>query len=137
KPDVHLHIFGRPGVGKTRFALQACLAAAWRSWVLYVPQWADADVTGLLAAASRAGAGRLVLVVDEVPPYQVKTLASHAFAARDRLRVISIGHRESPDNDVFAQLEVEALDDATMMKLVEAAHPTMPPEHARYVVRFA
>jgi len=133
----HLHVFGRPGIGKTRFVLQACHDARWSKSVLYVPQWAEADIAGLLAAVAQAGAGRLVLVVDEVPPEQVKSLAFHAFAGVDRIRVITIGHHESPDGGTIAQIEVEALDDLTMATLIEAAHPTMPSEHIRYVVSFA
>ena len=136
-PVVHLHVFGRPGIGKSRFVLQACQSASWSKSVLYIPQWADADVVGLLAAVAQAGAARLVLVVDEVPPEQVKSLAFHAFAAADRVRVITIGHHKSPDGGTINEIEVEALDDETMTKLIEAAHPTLPSEHVRYVVSFA
>lgn len=136
-PIVHLHVFGRPGIGKTRFALQVCQSASWNRSVLYVPQWADADITGLLAAVAQAGAGHLVLVVDEVPPEQVKSLAFHAFAASERIRVITIGHHKSPDGGTITELEVQALDDETMARLIEAAHPTLPSEHVRYVVSFA
>jgi hypothetical protein len=137
KPTVHTHIFGPPGVGKTRFVLEACRRAPWAKTVLYVPQYAIADVTGILAAASRAGVGQLALVVDEVPLDQVKALAAHAFAAPDRLRVISIGHHASPDTEVIGQLEVERLDDQTMTKMIQTAHPTMHAEQVRYVVNFA
>jgi hypothetical protein len=134
KPEVHLHVYGRPGIGKTRFVLEACRTAPWSRSVLYVPQWAGTDVTGTLAAAATTGAGRLVLVVDQVPPDHVRALAFHAFAARDRLRVISIGHCESPDDQAIAQIEVQALDETTIAKLIEAAHPTMPPEYVHYLV---
>ena len=136
-PIVHLHVFGRPGIGKTRFVLHACQSASWNRSVLYVPQWAEADITSLLAAVAQAGAGRLVLVVDEVPPEQVKSLAFHAFAASERIRVITIGHHKSPDGGTITELEVQALDDETMARLIEAAHPTLPSEHVRYVVSFA
>jgi hypothetical protein len=136
-PTVHLHVFGRPGVGKTRFVLQACQHARWSKSVLYVPQWAEARISEMLAAVSQAGAGRLVLVVDEVPPEQVKSLAFHVAAAADRIRVITIGHHASPDGQTIAQIEVEALDDETMTRLIQAAHPAMPAEHVRYVVSFA
>lgn len=136
-PMVHLHVFGRPGIGKSRFVLEACRSASWNKSVLYVPQWADADIPGLLAAVAQAGAGRLVLVVDEVPPEQVKSLAFPAFAAADRIRVITIGHHKSPDGGMIEEIEVEALDDETMTRLIEAAHPTLPSEHVRYVVAFA
>ena len=136
-PAVHLHVYGTPGVGRTRFVLQACTTASWSKMVLYAPRWADANIAGMLAAASEAPNARLVLVVDDVPAEQVKTLASRALAAPDRLRVISIGHHESPDSQTIAQLEVQALDGETMAKLIAAAHPTMPTEHAQSVVSFA
>jgi len=135
-PVVHHHIFGRPGIGKTRFVLQACREARWNKSVLYVPQWAEAEIGALLAAASQAAAARLVLVVDEVPPDRVKSLADAAFSAPERIRVITIGHHDSPDDNI-PQIKVEALDDDTMAKLVRAAHPTMPQEHVDYVVSFA
>lgn len=92
---VHLHVFGRPGIGRSRFALQACQSASWNKSVLYVHQWAPDVITGLLTAAAQAGAGRLVLVVDQVPQEQVRFLAFPASSAADRIRVITIGHEES------------------------------------------
>lgn len=37
----HLHIFGQPGVGKTRFALELCRSAEWQSTVIYARQAED------------------------------------------------------------------------------------------------
>jgi hypothetical protein len=136
-PTIHLHVFGRPGIGKSRFVLQACQEAPWTQSVLYVPQWADANIAGLLASLAQAGAGRLVLVVDEVPPDRVRWAVSQASTAPERIRLITIGHHESPDSGEISQLEVDALDDETMARLVKAAHSELPDQHVRYVVRFA
>jgi hypothetical protein len=134
---LHQHVYGRPGIGKSRFVLEACRSSAWAQSVLYVDQYASADVTGILASVVRAGVGRLVLVVDEVPTHQVKSLASAAIEAPDRVRVISIGVSESPDAGIVPQLQVEALDEDTISKIVKAAHPGLPDVHVRYVARFS
>ncbi|HEX4422947.1 MAG TPA: hypothetical protein VH165_33755 [Kofleriaceae bacterium] len=133
----HLHVFGKPGIGKTRFVLEACHNATWSQSVLYVPQWAEADIGNLLAAVDRSGNNRLVLVVDEVPPEQVGSLAFHASSRPEHMRVISIGHHAPPDDATTEHLEVHRLDDEAMSILIGASHPDMPAEHVDYVVAFA
>lgn len=133
---VHVHVWGRPGVGKTRFVLQCCMNAPWKESVLYVPQGTEADVAGILGAVTQANVGRLVLVVDEVQPENVRAFSSYAQGS-DKIRLITIGHHSSPDEEHIEQMEVVALDDDTMSKLIVRAHPKMPPEHIRYIVDFA
>ena len=133
----HLHVFGKPGIGKTRFVLEACRDAAWNQSVLYVPQWAEADIGNLLAAVARSGNNRLVLVVDEVPAEQVGSLAFHASSSPEHMRVISIGHHAPPDDTTTERLEVHRLDDEAMATLIRASHPDMPAEHVDYVIAFA
>ncbi len=133
----HLHVYGRPGVGKTRFVLETCRGASWAKSVLYLPQLEDAQVGALLEAAARAPGTSLVLVVDEVPADQVRYLSSAAQRAGGRVRVVSIGHDGSPDHEAVAQVEVAPLDRQTMQKIVAAWHPNMPFEQTDYVANFA
>lgn len=133
----HLHVFGKPGIGKTRFVLEACRVAAWSQSVLYVPQWAEADTGNLLAAVARSDSSRLVLVVDEVPADQVGSLAFHASSSPEHIRVISIGHHAPPDDFTTEHLEVHRLEDEAMATLIRASHPDMPVEHVDYVIAFA
>jgi hypothetical protein len=133
----HLHVFGKPGIGKTRFVLEACRDAAWSKSVLYVSQWAEANIENLLAAVARSGNNRLVLVVDEVPAEQVGSLAFHASSSAEHMRVISIGHHAPPDDNTTEHLEVHRLEDEAMAALIRASHPDMPAEHVDYVIAFA
>ena len=134
---VHLHVFGKPGIGKTRFVLEACRSASWSPSVLYVPQSEAAQIAGMIEAVYNSAIGRLVLVVDEVPTNQVSLLSSHVLASSDRVKLITIGHSESPDGSTISPLRIDALDSSTMNEMIKAAHPTMPPEHIAYVAHFS
>jgi hypothetical protein len=134
---VHLHIFGRPGVGKTRFALEVCRDAPWCKSVLYVPQVSNASAGQLLDFIAQANEARLALVVDEVQAKDLRSLGLSAQSANGRIRLITIGHVESTDRKNIAQTEVKPLDEQTATKVIKSWHPNMPEEGVRYVVKFA
>lgn len=134
---VHLHVYGRPGVGKTRLVLEACSRAQWANAVIYLPQANPTRVHDLLTAAARAPHTQVVLVVDELPQEDVVNLALPARVASSRIRVISIGHDGSPDGASIPEVSVLPLDGQTVERVVKGWHPSMPPEHLTYVAQFA
>jgi hypothetical protein len=132
----HLHIFGPPGVGKTRFALELCRGANFLQEVLYVRQAID-DLARLLHSAGQDPGVQLVLVVDEVPSDRLDALRDQLDVAQGRVRLITIGHGKSPDGDRIPSKKIEPLDSNSLAKIVQGAHPQMPREHAQFVATFS
>lgn len=56
----HVHVYGQPGAGKSRFVLEACRGAPWAGSVMYIPQASDARVGELLDSVADAVSARLV-----------------------------------------------------------------------------
>lgn len=133
---VHVHIHGRPGVGKTRLALEACATAPWANTVLYVPQPAEADVLQLIERVAQSRAN-LVLVVDEALPDRLSTWGAAAHLANGRIRLLTIGHSRSQDSIHLTELEIEPLDREPMLSAIRAWHPNMPAEQHEFILDFS
>ncbi|WP_123784098.1 hypothetical protein [Corallococcus macrosporus] len=133
---VHIHIYGRPGVGKTRLALEACSSASWSNKVLYVPEPSQAHVLELIerVAASHA---YLTLVVDEAPPNHLSTWGAAAHRANGRIRLLTIGHTRSLDATHLTEIELKPLDRDAMLKAVREWHPEMPYEQHDFIAAFS
>jgi hypothetical protein len=91
---VHLHIFGDSGVGKSRAVYEALAVedlrhrSAW--WLNY-----SEEAQRALRAFAATGEASAIVVVDETSPAQVEALQSAAALSRGRLRLITIGDRQS------------------------------------------
>jgi hypothetical protein len=133
----HLHIKGPPGVGKTRFALELCRGAAWRSSVIYIRQASDLRLAELIDGAAGDHHVQLVVVADEVQPEQLQPLRDSVGRADGRVRLITAGHSPSPDPTRIPVLSVKPLEDHAMQQVIKGWYPAMPPEHIDFVVRFA
>ena len=134
---LHLHILGPPGVGKTRFALELCRAAAWAGEVVYFRQSGDFRLQGLISSAATEPVVRLVVVADEVQAEQLEPLLDSVERADGRIRLITIGHCPSPDRRRIPAFAVRPLDKQAMELVIKGWYPSLPPEHVAFVVRFA
>lgn len=133
----HIHICGHPGVGKTRFALELCRDAPWRSAVVYIQQATDFRLVELINAAIADTSVELVLVADEVQPEQLLPLRESIGRGQGRVRLVTIGHSPTPDPARIPAIVVKPLEPALMERVVRGLHPSLPPEHVDFVVRFA
>jgi hypothetical protein len=133
----HLHIQGPPGVGKSRFALELCRGAAWRSTVIYCRQATDVRLAELIDGAAGDPQIQLIVVADEAQPEQLQPLRDSVGRANGRVRLITVGHSPSPDPRLIPALLVKPLESLVMQKVINGWHPAMPPEHVNFVVRFA
>ena len=134
---LHLHIYGQPGVGKTRFALELCREAPWSASVIYIPQATDHRVQELIDSAAYDPGVRLVVVVDEVQSEQLRTLRESIERGNGRLRLITIGHCPTPDTARIPALELPPMDNEMARMVVKGWYPAMPYEHVEFVIRFA
>ena len=133
----HLHLQGRPGVGKTRFALELCRAAAWHKAVIYIRQASDIRLPELIDSAVDDTGIQLVVVADEVQPDQLLPLRDSIGRSNGRVRLITIGHSASPDPRRIPALEVQPLASDPMRRVIAGWYPPMPREHIDFVVCFA
>lgn len=134
---LHLHVQGQPGVGKTRFALEACRAAPWRESAIYVRQAEEVRLAELIDSAAESPDVRLVVVADEVQPGRLEPLRDSVGLAGGRLRLITIGPGHTPDPSRISQIPIEPLEPAAMRAAVSDWYPDMPWEHVDFVTEFA
>src|SRR5712692_6793162 len=133
----HLHVQGPPGVGKTRFTLELCREAPWKSAVIYVRDASDLRLTELIDGATADLGVRLVVVADEVQPEDLRPLRDSLDRGDGRVRLISIGHAKTPDPARIPAVSVVPLDGQVMAAVIKGWHPAMPLEHVDFVVQFA
>jgi hypothetical protein len=133
----HLHIHGQPGVGKTRFALELCREAPWSASVIYLQQASDMRLVELIDGAVADVAVRLVVVADEIQLEQLRPLRDAVARANGRIRLITVGHCQTPEPARIPALLVDPIEPAMAANAVRGWYPAMPPEHVDFVVRFA
>jgi hypothetical protein len=133
----HLHIKGPPGVGKTRFALELCRGAPWRSEVIYIRQATDFRLAELIDSVASEADVQLVVVADEVQPEQLRPLRDSVGRSNGRIRLITIGHCSTADPIRIPVVAIRPLERPVMLEVVRGWYPTLPHEHANFAVRFA
>lgn len=133
----HIHIHGRAGVGKTRFALQLCRSASWRELVVFFPQPPDARLTALIGSIAMEPNTQLVVVVDEAQKPDIRLLNEYVRSAGGRLRAITIGTSTPDETDFIDVFVVQPLADLEISRIVQKLHPGMPIEQADWVARLS
>jgi hypothetical protein len=129
------HIWGPPGVGKTRLALEV-VREALSLFTIYLPVYSPEVVTLLAQVRSDPGA-HLIVVVDETPPEAVSSLFEQVRLAEGRVKLLTIGMSPPADNPRVELLEQKPLTSDVMRQVVKEQAPDLPAEHTAFVVRFA
>jgi hypothetical protein len=133
----HLHIQGPPGVGKSRFALELCRGAAWQGSVIYFQNGSDFRLAEIIQTAVSEPGVRLMVVADEIPTDQLTFLRDSLDGGEGRVRLITIGHGNSPDPTRIPTQPVLPLEPEQMRGVVCAWHPAMLREYVDFVIRFS
>lgn len=133
----HLHIYGPPGVGKSRFALELCRSATWKDSVIYLSNAADFPVREILHSAVSEPTVQLVAVADEAQAMQLEPLRDALEGSGGRVRLITIGHSPSPDLARIPAQEINPLKIEQVRNIVSQWHPSLPRESAEFVAQFA
>jgi hypothetical protein len=134
---VHVHIQGHPGVGKTRFVLELCQRAPWKSTVVYVRNASDLRLSELIDGATSDAGVRVLVVADEVQSAQLPTLRDSLDRGGGRVRLITIGHCKTPDPTRIPAVSLAPLDMQAMARVITGWHQALPREHVEFVARFA
>ena len=135
----HIHVWGHPGVGKTRFVLEACREAPWRRDVLYVRDGQRTDVARLLERMAGHPNATAVVVVDEARPQDLADLHSLVARADGRVRLLTISLGRAlavPAGPPIAEYQVTPLEETAAADLIASWHPSMPSEHREFAARF-
>lgn len=133
----HVHIYGQPGVGKTRLALELCKAAPWDTHVLYVGQAQEVSVTALISSIASEPDTHLMLVVDEASSEHLGSFNDALSMANGRIRLVTIGHKRPHDSTRVKPIEVSPLDQATCKAFIKKWHPGMSPEQIDFAAWFS
>lgn len=136
-PLLHLHIYGPPGVGKSRYALELCRGASFREEVLYVRQADDVALPELISHLAEMAIEPVVVVVDEVASGQLRRLRDEVARHSGKVRLITIGYDPSPDPSRIMPHWIRRQPSEVMTRIVRTWHPTFPRERVSFVVEFA
>jgi hypothetical protein len=132
----HVHIWGPPGVGKTRLALEIVRADELSLFTIYLPEYSP-DIVSLLAQLRSAPQAHLLIVVGETPGDAVPLLSQQVRLADGRIRLLTIGTSQPADDYGVRTLALQPLGPQVMRQVVREQAPALPEEHVGFVVRFA
>lgn len=130
---IHLRIAGRPGVGKTRLALEICMEEGLRELVLYAdcPQAVPDEFWTWVENNLQT---QTMLVVDECDHNTAERFARRAEYCNGRIRLLTIG---AANGDIrfrppgFYLLEL--LPGEILEKLLKESFPALPKEAILYI----
>lgn len=127
--DVHVRLHGKPGVGKSRLALESFRESG--PSVLYVQAPEDVEPGFLEGLRDRPGI-TAVLIIDKCEADQAERLASRIRTQDRRIRMLSVG----PDraNDPSNQFQVDELPREAVLAVVREV-ALLPPLAADWVAR--
>lgn len=133
----HIHVWGKPGVGKTRFVLEYCRSREWAYDVLYLSQ-ADEEILAKAVSSMRLLANsRLMLVVDEVEVADLDRMRTYLQPIEERLTLVTIGLGRPYPQDRISGIEIPPMKPDELRTTIHALHTGMPSETVDFIVKFA
>lgn len=115
----YLHVFGDSGVGKSRGVYEALNVTGIRERVAAHFEYSD-DARRALLLAAATDETRGIVVIDEVEPGDAERLRTAAASASGRIRLITIGDRQSRVVGAdAASLEIQPLGEGAVQELVK------------------
>ena len=79
----------------------------------------------------------LTVIADEAQRDQLLPLCDSLSRGEGRVRLITIGHSNSPDSARIPILKIVPLTREATAAVIKSWHPAMPPEHVDFVANFA
>ncbi len=135
-PILHVHLYGHTGIGKTRFAIEACRTAGWLQEVVYIPQSQESLAHDLVVFAAENRAVQMVLVVENALAAHLHSLNEVLGLADGRVRLLSIGSEpiDIPQGSIRS-IKAPTLDRDNFTILVKQLFPNIGREHLKYIVQ--
>ena len=136
-----LRLEGRPGVGKTRLALEAVRTREYSSRALYFDDAENPDIPRFFTAVSNDPETYVIAVVDECSWVKQTSLEQYAQLSRGRLKLICVGVSdplyEGPPLALSQQYELRPLSNSDIESIVRESYPAAPKNHIELVVRLS
>ena len=113
----HVHIEGKAGVGKTRFALEVCKAAKWENRVLYGLDFssnAEKDIRQLIELQSN-----MVLAIDEINDTKELKKLKRICESYDNIKLLTMGHAEIEDSESSHSILLDVISEEGIARIVD------------------
>lgn len=130
---IEIRVQGDPGVGKTRFVMEALRGTGLESLVAYVAN--ASELTGELLGHLASDGRTSVLVVDDCPAEQHASLAAR-LPDDPKIRLVTIGHLGTAAAR-RPTLQVDPMDDDSIETLLARTFISLSDEARRFVVDHA
>jgi len=121
----HTHLWGHPGIGKSRLALEACRAAAWRDAVAYFPE-PDSNARSFIDWVKASPTRRAVIIVDECDAEATRLLGDRAGLASGQIRLLTIGNERPEPRGGLRAFEVGPYPIAAINAILRGWFPHLP-----------
>ncbi len=134
----HVHIYGLPGTGKTRLALELCRLTAWTEDVIYIGDGNLSVALELLSLVRDITTIRLLLVIENLSEKEILVLSDYVGLAKDRIRLITIGNKKQEVlHEGLRSIELTPLDKASSERFLKELFPKMLRDHRKYIVNLS
>jgi len=139
--ETTLRLEGRPGVGKTRLALEAVRTREYSSRALYFDDAENPDILRFLTAVSNDQESYVIAVLDECAWVRQTSLEQYAQLSRGRLKLICVGVSDplyqGPPLALSQQYELKPLPNSDIEAIIRESYPAAPKGHIDLVVRLS
>jgi len=135
-PHFHTHLWGHPGIGKTRLALEASRDAGWKDSVAYfsAPDERARSFIDWIKAQPTRGA---TVIVDECDAEDVRALNDLAGFASRRIRLLSIGTQQPEPRGGLQILELGPYGEEEIKAILRGWFPHLPPPSIDFAARLS
>jgi hypothetical protein len=131
-PDsILMSIFGKPGVGKTRFVYETLKEIKADGLVVIAND--EQNAIKLLTLASNCSDTRMILVADDCSLEE--KIQSHSKALKDRIRVIAI--RNTVDRINRVEYELNPIPESIIEQIIQHSFPLISMERRQHYIRLS
>lgn len=128
----HVHVQGLPGVGKTRFALEAVDGSPWKDLAVCFDGTDNARAIELLAHLGLDKSRHGIVVVDEAQADEIDGLNAAVQRCDGRVRLITIGTARLSGGREKVAIALSRLNDVEMAKVIAERHPRLTNEQVDF-----
>jgi hypothetical protein len=140
-PGTALRLEGRPGVGKTRLALEAVKLREYASRAVYFNDAQNPDVVRFLTAVANDQESYAIVILDECAWIMQTSLEQYAQLSKGRLKLVCVGVSdplyEGPPLALSQQYELKPLPNSDIEVIIRESYSAAPRSNIDLVVRLS